>query len=421
MGTSFDYRNADHATLYAEINGGAGGEPVANTSGSWQALANEVRQVQLDVSRAVIGITEAQEGASADAATAATEPLVPWLSAMGEIANQLAANVAAQEEQFSWARRNIGPAPEISDPSFAEDASEWFANKVDWMPGLTTQQETEQAVAQAEAQRAREVMQIYQTNSNGNLAARPVFDPPPGLTSDVSSPGVAGVGSPGSGAGGVGGGQAASVSPVSASPQLAGAGAPGGAAGVGPGAGHGGGSVGTTPQFGGAAAEQAGRVPAAAAGASGGLVPPVGGGAASGGTGLRGGGDARGGGGARGAGVGGAGVGGTGRAGGGGATGGFGPRGGSSGAGGPGAGGPQSGTGDAATRAGGSATAGARGAPGGMGAGMAGAGAGGGRGQDSEHRRPSWLVEQDETAITGTLPPTLPAGGVIGAEAPEDW
>lgn len=47
-------------------------------------------------------------------------------------------------------------------------------------------------------------------------------------------------------------------------------------------------------------------------------------------------------------------------------------------------------------------------------------GMGAGRGQggeDSEHRR-KYLVEEDENAIAGVLPPTLPVGGVIGEDPP---
>ena len=424
MGTSFDYSNADHTTIYAEINGGAGGEPVVNASDGWRALATELLRIQLDVDAAVHGIAVAQQGASADAATAATEPLVPWVSTAREIANQLAANVTSQEEYFARAKADIQPVPEVSDPSFTEDASEWFANKVDFMPGLTTQQELDQRAAQAAAQRAREVMDTYQSNSNGNLETRPMFVPPPTVASDLAAPGFSATGSPGSGGGGgyapAGGGApigaaaspAAAVSPVSAAPQLSGGGSGAATGGATPGAATPGAAgarpVGTAPQLGGPGADQlAARQPAPGT-ASSGLVPPLGGAAAGSGgrSGQRfGGGRSAGGGG------------GVGRVGGG-AAGGFGPRGGAGAAAG---GGGLAGSGaDAGARAGGSAPVG-RGGPGGMGAGMVGAGAGASGHRDSEHRRPSWLIEQDENAITGSLPPTLPAGGVIGADPPEDW
>ncbi len=47
---------------------------------------------------------------------------------------------------------------------------------------------------------------------------------------------------------------------------------------------------------------------------------------------------------------------------------------------------------------------------------------GAGRGQggeDSEHRR-KYLIEDDENVISGELPPTLPAGGVIGEDPSTD-
>jgi len=49
---------------------------------------------------------------------------------------------------------------------------------------------------------------------------------------------------------------------------------------------------------------------------------------------------------------------------------------------------------------------------------MGGVGAGRGQhGDDSEHQRPSWLIEQDPNAIVGELPRTAPA--VIGEDPPE--
>ncbi|MEV0332003.1 hypothetical protein [Nocardia sp. NPDC050717] len=102
----------------------------------------------------------------------------------------------------------------------------------------------------------------------------------------------------------------------------------------------------------------------------------------------------------------------------GGGSGGGSPGGGAAGV--PGAGTSRPGTagGGAAQAAGvraGTGTAGARGMSGMPGM-MGGAGRGGGKQEDDdEHTSPDYLIQDRESELIGTLPPTLPPGGVIGA------
>lgn len=425
MGTNVDYSSVAHKTIYDNITGGAGGGPVTAASDAWRGFAGTLVGIQEYVDRAVRGIGGAMEGAGADAATGATMPLVPWVDSARQVADQVAGSVAQQEELFSHTSNTVPPPRTIRDPAFSEDPVAWAADGVDWIPGVHTQEEEDRRLAQQDEQYARELMTGYQSNTNSNLATRPQFTPAPSVLGDLAEPAPGDVGVAGGAVGGgsyassgvggpVGGGYSPAPSPVSAAPQLAGGGAPGGAPG----------GIPTPPQYGGQVGSPgygAGQPPVVRPDGGGFGPPAFGGGVAGGGRGAQPwqrlgregttGGRAGGAAGFRG-----------GRYGAASAGGGFGPR--PGGASGGFRAGDQAGGGRGGATAAGSsgAGAGARGGPG-MGAGMAGmAGAGRGRGgEDSERQRPGYLVEQDPDAICGTLPPTLPAGGVVGEDPPQDY
>lgn len=406
MGTNFNYDDADHQTIYNEIHDGMRSGPLQDTSVAWENLAKDIGETAKEyVEKAIRGIVDSRKGAAAEAAATGTGAMLPWMDDVASVARGASQRAQGQANHWVTAYHAIPPVPPApTSASFFGDPSEWFAQKVDWIPGLTTDEEAAQQFQQDEAERARQAMRVYQSSSNGNLDPSLDFTAPQALDGSVGSlPDSRGGGGawPGA-AGGVPagvGGQPVGTQPVSSAPVgTAAQFAPSSGGSVGPGApGSGGWTANPTPGQG--------------------LTPaPV-----PFGTGARGGTPPRGGTGHRGV------VGpGSGRAGTSGA-----PRypsaGGSVGSGlRPSVGGtgfgPQSGFGPqpggvppGAEGAGGSrgSAAAARGAGvGGMGAPF---GAGGGQGgvEDREHRS-KYLIQSDPHDIVGDLPPTAPP--VIGVD-----
>jgi hypothetical protein len=195
MGTSVDYGTVPHGTIYQHITGGPGSAALVDVSWDCQGFATKLQALQDLVDQAVRGIGAAQQGTAADAATHATMALIPWLGDLVTAANGAAAQVSEQAAFFAHTRDSM-PAPhEVPEVSFSQNPETWMADHaVEWLPGIQTEHERAQVAAQQAEQRARELMSGYQGASNENLAVRPHFPTAPAVVFEVAPPAPGGVG-----------------------------------------------------------------------------------------------------------------------------------------------------------------------------------------------------------------------------------
>lgn len=426
-----NYLAFDHPTLKSYVTDQMDPAMADEAGAVYTDYGNFLNEMAADLEQAT-GLTASEwQGEAGAAMRAKMGTIAGWMSQTGQ-AGQAAGNGLGQQAMAADQARASMPEPVEYNPwAMLRDAA-LSPNPIDIITVgpeiINKRQEANEA-----HQRAAQVATTMDGGYREADAAMPMFAPAPELA-DVPPPGPPG-GVPGGGGGGgggagvplIGGGGGgggagvgsvipAGVAPAAYVPPAGGDGTPGS-----PGGGTGG-AVSTPGQSGvGVPGGVAGSSPSGAAGrpGSGGGFDGVGGvpvggrvsstGAGGGRAGLRGGGNAGGlgGRGIRG-GVSGGGIGG-GASGGGRAT--FGP---SNPGGGRGAFGP-SGPGGATAGAGGTsaATGGGRGGPGGL-AGAPMGGAGRGRGEDSEHQRPGYLVETNPDAIVGEIAAVAPP--VIGED-----
>lgn len=188
MATSIDYSTVQHETIYQHITGGPGSAALEEVSGDCQGFATKLQALQDLVDQAVSGIGVAQQGAAADAAAQATMALIPWLGDLVTAANEAAAHVSEQAAFFSYTRDNMPEPRTIPDVSFTQDPETWAADHaLEWLPGIQTGHERDLVAAQQAEQRARELMNGYQGTSNENLAVPPYFPTAPTVVFDVTS------------------------------------------------------------------------------------------------------------------------------------------------------------------------------------------------------------------------------------------
>jgi PPE family len=195
LGTSIDYSTVSHETIYKHITGGPGSAEMMDASRGWRIVAAKMQEFQGSVERAVQGVGAAQQGAAADAATHATMALTPWVAGAATTANGIAARVCEQAAVFAHTRDNMPPPRVVPEVSFSQDPGTWIADHaVEWLPGIQTEHERAQAAAQQDEQRARELMSGYQGASNENLAVRQHFTAAPTVVAEVADPAPGGVG-----------------------------------------------------------------------------------------------------------------------------------------------------------------------------------------------------------------------------------
>lgn len=213
MGTDIDYSTVSHETIYQHITGGPGSAGLMDASQGWRSVAAKLQDLHRVVEQAIRGISAAQQGAAADAATRATMTLMPWLDGSVTEANAMAARIAEQAGSFAHTRDNMPQPVKVPDVSFSQDPATWMADHaVEWLPGIQTQHERDQVAAQQAEQRARELMTAYQASSNDNVAVSQEFPAAPVIVADVSNPSLGSV----VGAGGTSGYGTAPVSPTHA-------------------------------------------------------------------------------------------------------------------------------------------------------------------------------------------------------------
>ncbi|MBV9144177.1 MAG: PPE domain-containing protein [Pseudonocardiales bacterium] len=207
MSTDIDYSIVSHETIYCQITGGRGSATLEEVSRSWQSIAAKLEELHGRVGDAVDGIGAAQQGAAAEAATRATMALLPWLADTLTAATEMAARVAEQAALFSYTRDAM-PTPRVMpEVSFRQDPGTWTTDQSPaWLPGIYTEHERALVAAQQDEQRARELMSGYQAASNANLLLHQRFLPAPKVVAELAPPAP---GSVGDGGGvGLGGGGA---------------------------------------------------------------------------------------------------------------------------------------------------------------------------------------------------------------------
>ncbi|MGH3695014.1 MAG: PPE domain-containing protein [Pseudonocardiaceae bacterium] len=189
MGTNFDYDDTSHQVIFDHINGGSGSGALQQVSQEWQKLGHEIGSTGKSFVESVISnIIANRDGAAAQAAVAATGAMLPWMDDVAQIAATTALRTQEQADYWVRAKNSVPPVPPAPQSTgFFSDPGEWTAEKMDWFPGVTSEEEKAQQRQQEAAEQARQAMRVYQASSNPNVDAAPAFTAPQALDSSVGS------------------------------------------------------------------------------------------------------------------------------------------------------------------------------------------------------------------------------------------
>ena len=189
MGTNFNYDDTDHQVIFDRINGGSGSGSLQEASQAWQRLGDDVGTIGKSyVHSGLRGILASRQGAAAEAAAAVTSAMLPWMDDVAQIATTAAHRTQGQADYWVTAKHTVPPVPPApQSASFFGDPTEWMAQKMDWLPGLTTEEEKAQQRQQDAAEQARQAMRVYQSSSNGNIDLTPAFTAPHALNTSIGA------------------------------------------------------------------------------------------------------------------------------------------------------------------------------------------------------------------------------------------
>lgn len=205
MGTDIDYSTVPHETIYQHLTGGAGSIDMVEAGRGWQGVAATLQDLRGAVEQAIRGIGVAQQGAAADASTHATMALLPWLDSGVASANGIAERISQQVESFAYTQDSMPRPVTVPEVSFSQNPATWMGeHAMEWLPGIQTEHERALVAAQQAQQRARELMTSYQSTSNDNLAVPQQFAAAPAIVADIADPSFGGAGTGGSSSGGAG-------------------------------------------------------------------------------------------------------------------------------------------------------------------------------------------------------------------------
>ncbi len=212
MGTNFNYDDTSHQVIFDHINGGAGSGALQDISQAWQRLGQEVGATGKSyVQRVISTILANREGAAAQASVSAVGAMLPWMDDVTQTATTAARRAQEQADYWVTAKNSIPPVPPApKSTGFFSDPGEWAAEKMDWFPGVTSEEEKAQQRQQDAAEQARQAMRVYQASSNPNIDAAPAFTAPQALDGSVGSLPLA----------------SASIGAAATAPAMAGSGAP---------------------------------------------------------------------------------------------------------------------------------------------------------------------------------------------------
>jgi hypothetical protein len=189
MATNFNYDDTSHQVIFDHINGGSGSGALQDASQVWQQLGQEIGATGKSyVQTAISCILENREGAAAQASVSAVGAMVPWMDNVTQVAAKAAQRTQEQADYWVTAKNSVPPVPPApKSTGFFSDPGEWAAEKMDWFPGVTSEEEKAQKRQQDAAEQARQAMRVYQTSSNPNIDAAPAFTAPQALDSSVGS------------------------------------------------------------------------------------------------------------------------------------------------------------------------------------------------------------------------------------------
>lgn len=189
MGTNFNYDDTSHRVIFDNINGGSGSGPLQDASQGWQKLGQEIGATGKSyVQRVISNILANRTGAAAEAAVSTTSAMLPWMDGVTQTAAASAQRAQQQAEYWVTAKNNVPPVPPApKSASFFSNPGEWVAEKMDWFPGVTSDQEQAKQRQQDAAEQARQAMRVYQASSNPNVDAAPAFTAPQALDGSIGS------------------------------------------------------------------------------------------------------------------------------------------------------------------------------------------------------------------------------------------
>jgi PPE family len=189
MGTNFNYDDTSHQVIFDHINGGSGSQSLQAASQAWRRLGDDVGLTGKSyVHSAISGILMSREGAAAAAAAAATAAMLPWLDDVALVATRTAQRAQDQADHWVTAKNSVPPVPPAPESAgFFGDPGESFTAKMDWISGLTSDEEQAHQHRQDAAEQARQAMRVYQASSNGNIDPDPAFTAPRALDASIGA------------------------------------------------------------------------------------------------------------------------------------------------------------------------------------------------------------------------------------------
>lgn len=189
MGTNFNYDDTSHQIIFDHINGGAGSGSLQQAGQAWQRLSEEIGATgKAYVQSSISGMLANREGAAAEAAASATSAMLPWMDDVALVATTAAQRAQGQAEYWVTAKNTVPPVPPTPKAAgFFSDPTEWAAQRMDWLPGLTTEEEKAEQRQQDAAEQARQAMRTYQVSSNGNVELEPAFTAPQALDASIGT------------------------------------------------------------------------------------------------------------------------------------------------------------------------------------------------------------------------------------------
>lgn len=98
----------------ARLMAGAGPAPMLQAAAGWEALAGALETQALELSAALVSLKASWTGMSSERAIAATMPMVAWLQAAAQQAQERAARAAAQAASYTKALAMTPSLPEIA-------------------------------------------------------------------------------------------------------------------------------------------------------------------------------------------------------------------------------------------------------------------------------------------------------------------
>jgi hypothetical protein len=114
--------------------------------------------------------------------------MLPWMDAVAQSTTNAAQRAQGQAEHWATAKNSVPPVPRAPQSAgFFSNPGEWAAEKVDWFPGVTSEEEKAQQRQQDAAEQARQAMRVYQASSNSNVDPAPAFTTPQALDASVGA------------------------------------------------------------------------------------------------------------------------------------------------------------------------------------------------------------------------------------------